>query len=121
MGPYERPRGPRGTTKKQFPFRYVRTVPELLWQKSPIARARFKSGQQPTGFVEMPRCDFVVGALSREQRPRTADTVAVECPSVIVLAVPVTVVAPPDGPERHVCLEQSIDYRDGVEDPWIVG
>src|SRR4051794_34670646 len=68
----------------------------------------------------MPGCDFVVRPLARQQRPRTADPATIVRTPVVVFAVVVTVVPPPDRPKRHLNFQDLVNYANRIENTLIV-
>ena len=61
-----------------------------------------------------------MAALARQNRPRAADTRAVESAAVILLPIAIVIVAAPARTLRQVALEQAIDDRDGIPHEGIV-
>ena len=71
--------------------------------------------------MSLARCQFVVGALAYQQRPRAALAPTQKGPAVAALSITVMVVAQPAGTFRRFHLQNVIDHLQRVHDQGIVG
>ncbi len=76
--------------------------------------------EQPSGLGHVAAGEFVVGAFTGQQRPRSADAGAVEGPAVLVLAVTVAAVTIPAGAGRQFDAQRGIDRPHRADDPRII-
>src|ERR1039458_6850358 len=60
-------------------------------------------------------------SLTRQQRPGTTNSSAVERRAVFVLSISIAVVAVPVWAGRQFDAQHRIDHLDGVEYSWVVG
>src|ERR1051325_9832638 len=97
----------------------IRCIPDLLGYQAdttgkllecPNVRLRITPGSQ-----------LVVASLTRQQRPRTADTPAVIRGAILTLAEAVVIVTAPARTVRRVDLEYLINSTQRVLDQWIMG
>ena len=64
--------------------------------------------------------EFVVAALARQNRPRTADARSIESAAVILLPIAIVIVAAPARPLRQIALEHAIDDFERIAHDGIV-
>jgi Protein of unknown function (DUF1207) len=72
------------------------------------------------GDVSFSGCEFVMRPLTREQRPGSPNTSAIEGCALLMFAVEVIAVAAPDRAGRRLDLEEGINRPHGVEDMGII-
>src|SRR5579862_5470401 len=95
---------------KQFEGGNIGRVPYLLGQQTALSRRGiFHYGEQGFGFIAVPGGQSIMGALSCEQRPGTANAGAIEGGTIFVFAIPVAVIAIPAWTLRKLDRQQSIN------------
>src|SRR5262245_63730480 len=106
--------GRRGEAEPQEFLGDGRLIPELFREQANADRESLQCLQQRKGI--MPGGEFVVCALTREERPRSADTPSSIRRSVGPLTVSIVVVPIPTWPRRHVDLQHGIDHLQRIDD-----
>src|SRR6185437_10446843 len=114
MCPDQRHGRTRGFAAKQFTLGNVVTVPDLLRNQPDCAGASLEGAQQSLRFVKPTGSNFVVRTFAGQQGPCTSDPASIKRPAVLMLAIAIFVIAPPDGALWQVDLEQVIDHPHGV-------
>jgi hypothetical protein len=97
----------------------VVTVPDFFWNQPP-AGARLEGAQQSLRFVKPTGSNFVARAFAGQEWPSTSDPASVKRPAILMLAIAIFVIAPPDRALWQVNLEQVINHPHGVENARIV-
>ncbi len=116
MRPAQRHGRTRGQPASHSP--QIFGVPQLLADHAPFIGELFHGGNKRLGIAS--RSEFVMAALARQNRPRTADPGPIESAAVILLSIAIVIVAAPARALRQVAFEQAIHDRNGVPHEGIV-
>ena len=118
MRPHQRHRGTCGPSQIHEVLRPIRLVPHLFGQQPRVAREALDRLDERPDVA--PGGQFVMAALSGEQRPRATLPPPGVRPAVLPLAIPVVVVAMPAGTERRVHFEDGVHDAQRVLDERVV-
>src|ERR1700687_4173302 len=120
MRPHQRTRGAGRLAEKEFALGNISAVPDLLRQKAAAVGRKFHYPQKFLRTASVAGRQFVMRALSGQQRPGTPDSCAVERAAVGVFAVAVVVVTVPARPLRKLDPEPCVNEFYGVEHSRII-
>src|SRR5215831_17674870 len=100
---------------EQFFLRNVRRIPDLFRNEPTRTCLSFNHSQKFLGGFAIATSQFVVSALTGEQRPAPSNAGPIERSAVRVFAIAVVVVPMPDRACRRAALEQGIDHDNSIQ------